>query len=86
MLVKGAAEIAFSSSPKMTFEMLMMRICYLAALPDLKQVLLTAHSDKNPPERNQEKNQEKDIAQKTDENNDELINDILRSFEGSKLI
>jgi len=86
MLVKGAAEIAFSSSPKMMFEMLMMRICYLAALPDLKQVLLTAHNDKNPPERNQEKNQEKDIAQKTDENNDELINDILRSFEGSKLI
>lgn len=82
MLVKGASEITFSSSPKMMFEMLMMRICYLAALPDLKQVLLIVDGDKNP----QKKNQEKNIAQKIDENNDELINDILRSFEGSKLI
>ena len=82
MLVKGASEITFSSSPKMMFEMLMMRICYLAALPDLKQVLLIVDGDKNPKNKNQEKN----IAQKIDENNDELINDILRSFEGSKLI
>jgi len=82
MLVKGASEITFSSSPKMMFEMLMMRICYLAALPDLKQVLLIVDGDKNP----QKKNQEKNIDQKIDENNDELINDILRSFEGSKLI
>jgi DNA polymerase-3 subunit gamma/tau len=82
MLVKGASEINFSSSPKMMFEMLMMRICYLAALPDLKQVLLLVDDDKNP----QKKNQEKKVAQKIDENNDELINDILRSFEGSKII
>jgi len=82
MLVKGASEITFSSSPKMMFEMLMMRICYLAALPDLKQVLLIVDGDKN----HQKKNQEKNIDQKIDENNDELINDILRSFEGSKLI
>ena len=82
MLVKGASEITFSSSPKMMFEMLMMRICYLAALPDLKQVLLIVDGDKNP----QKKNQEKNIDQKIDENNDELINDILRSFEGSKII
>ncbi len=82
MLVKGASEITFSSSPKMMFEMLMMRICYLAALPDLKQVLLIVDGDRNP----QKKNQEKNIDQKIDENNDELINDILRSFEGSKII
>ena len=60
----------------------MMRICYLAALPDLKQVLLLVDDEKNP----QKKNQEKKVAQKIDENNDELINDILRSFEGSKII
>ena len=82
MLVKGASEITFSSSPKMMFDMLMMRICYLAALPDLKQVLLIVDGDRNP----QKKNQEKNIDQKIDENNDELINDILRSFEGSKII
>jgi hypothetical protein len=82
MLVKGASEITFSSSPKMMFEMLMMRICYLAALPDLKEVLLIVDGEKNLLEKNREKN----VAQKIDENNDELINDILRSFEGSKII
>lgn len=82
MLVKGTSEITFSSSPKMMFEMLMMRICYLAALPDLKQVLLIVDGEKNLLEKNGEKN----VAQKIDENNDELINDILRSFEGSKII
>ncbi len=73
MLSKGTPEISFASSPKMVFEMLMARICHLAALPDLKQVLLVANNDKNT------------VAQKSDENNDSLIDDILRSFEGSKL-
>ena len=74
MLVKGTSEISFSSSPKMAFEMLMARICHLVALPDLKQVLLKASGDENS------------VDQKPDENNDELIGDILQSFEGSKII
>jgi DNA polymerase-3 subunit gamma/tau len=74
MLTKGVSEINFSSSPKMAFEMLMVRICHLAALPDLKQVLLEVSNEKNP------------IAQKIDENNDDLVSDILSSFEGAKLI
>jgi hypothetical protein len=78
MLNKGVVEVNFSDSQKMVFEMLMARICHLSALPDLKQILLTVNSDRNPHEKN--------IAQKIDENNDELISDILRSFEGSKLI
>ena len=74
MLSKGVAEINFSSSPKMAFEMLMVRICHLAAIPDLKQVLLEVGSNKNP------------VAQKIDQNNDNLIDDILSSFSGAKLI
>ncbi len=74
MLTKGVSEINFSSSSKMAFEMLMVRICHLAALPDLKQVLLEVSNEKNP------------IAQKIDENNDDLVSDILSSFEGAKLI
>ena len=74
MLMKGISEINFSSSPKMAFEMLMARICHLGALPDLKQVLLDVSNNKNP------------VAQKIDENNDDLVSDILSSFEGAKLI
>lgn len=74
MLSKGVAEINFSSSPKMAFEMLMARICHLAALPDLKQVLLEISNNKNP------------IAQKIDQTNDDLVSEILGSFEGAKLI
>jgi DNA polymerase-3 subunit gamma/tau len=74
MLSKGVTEINFSSSPKMAFEMLMARICHLAALPDLKQVLLEVSNNKNP------------IAQKIDQTNDDLVGEILSSFEGAKLI
>lgn len=74
MLVKGVSEVNFSSSSKMAFEMLMTRICHLAALPDLKQLLLEVNNNKNP------------VAQKTDQNNDDLVRDILGSFEGAKLI
>lgn len=40
MLLKGNAEINFSPSQKMAFEMLLMRICHLSALPDLKLSLI----------------------------------------------
>lgn len=74
MLTKGTNEINFASSQKMAFEMLMVRICHLAALPDLEQVLLEVSKERNP------------IAQKIDQNNDDLVSDILSSFEGAKLI
>ncbi len=74
MLIKGSNEVNFSSSPKMAFEMLMARICHLASIADLKQIILEVADDKNP------------IAQKIDQNNDSLVDEILRSFEGSKLI
>jgi DNA polymerase-3 subunit gamma/tau len=74
MLAKGVSEINFSNSPKMAFEMLLARICHLVALPDLQQVLLDLDKTKNP------------IASNQREANDDVINEILRNFEGAKLI
>lgn len=74
MFGKGIAEINFSASPKMAFEMLMVRICHLVALPNLQQVLLGVNEAQNP------------VAQINDSKNDDLVNEILRNFEGAKLI
>ncbi len=79
MLIKGNSEINFSSSQKMAFEMLLMRICHLSALPDLKNILLQ-NSDlpkNNVAEKNQQTN---------DEVSDDLVGEILRNFEGAKLV
>lgn len=74
MFVKGNAEINFSTSPKMTFEMLMARICHMAALPDLQHTLLNLKEEKNS------------VDQKVNEANDDIVNEILRNFEGAKLV
>jgi DNA polymerase-3 subunit gamma/tau len=74
MLTKGSAEINFSAMPKMAFEMLMARMCHIVALPNLQQILLNVDETKNP------------IASKGSEINDDLVNEILRNFEGSRLV
>ena len=74
MLVKGNAEINFSAAPKMAFEMLVARICHIVALPNLQQVLLNVDETKNP------------VASKRSEINDDGVNEILRNFEGSRVI
>jgi len=79
MLMKGNSEINFSSAQKMAFEMLLMRVCHLSALPDLKNILLqnTALSQNVVAEKNHQAN---------DEAGDDLVGEILRNFEGAKLI
>ena len=74
MLVRGNAEINFSAAPKMAFEMLVARICHIVALPNLQQVLLNVDETKNP------------VASKRSEINDDVVNEILRNFEGSRVI
>lgn len=74
MLLKGNSEINFSASPKMAFEMLLARICHLAALPNLQQLLVNVDETKNT------------IAQKGSEINDDIVNEILRNFEGSRVV
>lgn len=97
MLLKGNTEVSFSTSPKMTFEMLLARICHLVALPNLKDALLQlsqgASSSKNsaaikvaPQAQNfiaEQTNETKDIVIET---NDEVVNEILRNFEGAKVV
>jgi DNA polymerase-3 subunit gamma/tau len=74
MLLKGNQEIISSASPKMAFEMLLARICHMVALPNLQQVLLNLNERQNP------------VAEKKDEINDDLVNEILRNFEGAKIL
>lgn len=74
MLGKGSAEINFSNSPKMSFEMLLARICHLVSLPDLQQVLLNSNQNKNP------------VASNQNQVNDDAVNEILRNFEGAKIV
>lgn len=73
MLNKGAFEVNVSFSPKMAFEMLMVRICHIASLPNLKEVLLAVSNQQSP---------EKPVAAS---DQDDLVNEILRNFEGAKI-
>lgn len=74
MMSKGNAEINFSTSPRMAFEMLLVRICHIVALPNLQQVLLSVDGTQNP------------VAQNNSEINDDVVNEILRNFEGAKVL
>jgi DNA polymerase-3 subunit gamma/tau len=92
MFQKACVEISFANSTKMSFEMILARICHLSALPDLKKVLLDLHSSKNNFVQNENVDHnnsildQKSVDQKFHEVNDEIVNEILHSFEGSKII
>ena len=79
MLLKGNNEINSSSSQKMIFEMLLMRICHLQALPDLKNILLQ-HNELSQNIVAEKKYPTNDIS------SDDLVGEILRNFEGAKLV
>lgn len=57
--------------------MLLVRICHLIALPNLQQILLNKNEVENS------------IAQKVSETHDEkeseLVNEIMRNFEGARV-
>lgn len=75
--MKSVGEINSFSSPKMAFEVLLAKLCHLVALPSLQNVLIDLHQKQNTSQNN--------VAQKTSENNDDLIHEILRNFEGAKI-
>jgi len=70
ILQKSYSEINFSTNSKIAFEMLMIRICHLVALPDLKEVITKISAPKvaNDPQKSED-----------------LVNEIMRNFEGAKL-
>lgn len=79
ILTKSHAEINFSASPKMSFEILLAKLCHLVALPDLQQILINVSKNENLVA-------EKILKANDDEAKEDLINEILRNFEGSKVI
>jgi DNA polymerase-3 subunit gamma/tau len=95
MLLKGNMEINFSTSPKMVFEMLIARICYLVALPNLKEALLDLNQSKNSSQISVEKivlipnaanSGERGEVKNIDDINDEVVSEILRNFESAKIV
>ena len=90
LITKSIRDINSTGSAKIFFEMLIIRICHLVTLPDLKNVLLNIHENTNNNfiKENNSNNQNNLINpdnQNIDQNS-ELVLQILKSFEGSKLI
>lgn len=73
ILNKGKVEISLASSQKITFEMLLVRICHLVSLPNLEDILLKNNDN---------------FIEKTPNNKDEndIANEILRNFSGAKIV
>lgn len=78
MLNKTINEISYSHNQKIAFEMAIIRICHLIALPNLQNITANLTKDK------------KILADKNidikDKNEDLIANEILRNFEGSAII
>jgi DNA polymerase-3 subunit gamma/tau len=90
MLNKGVGEVNFSDSPKMAFEMLMVRICHLVALPNLAQVLTDldkkTHILKSHLEEAEKPQQKTNSVISSEKIDDEVVKEILRSFEDARLV
>ncbi len=95
MLLKGLGEIHNSNCPKIIFEMLLARICYLHDLPDLKTIIQNTDnkelkSEVITPKISQNLDSNQPIAQKDEQKkdltDDEIVSEILRNFNGSKLL
>jgi len=93
LISKSMSDISNSSSSKMYFEMLIIRICHLIAIPDLKQVLINIHQKKSSISSiTNSENIEIDSQELHKPNdlkiadNSELIAQILKNFEGSRIV
>jgi DNA polymerase-3 subunit gamma/tau len=89
LITKSIRDINSSGSAKIFFEMLIIRICHLATLPDLKNVLLNIHQDSQSnniiDNASDLDNTKPDLTKNIHENSD-LVLEILKNFEGAKLI
>lgn len=80
LITKSISEINFSLMPKNSFEVLLARICHIIAIPDLKSLLIDLNKTKNNTDNHSQlKNNQLD-------NEEELIKEILKNFEGSKIL
>lgn len=80
LITKSVSEINFSLMPKNSFEILLARICHIIAIPDLKSLLIDLNKAKNNIDSpSQLKNNQLDSEE-------DLIKEILKNFEGSKIL
>lgn len=92
LLVKAKAEIDQSSSPKINFEMLLIKLCHLVSIPDLAKILVELKNveQSNTSLVNQKfsqvevNNSPSDKKNSSDQNND-LVAEILKSFDQAKI-
>ncbi|MFT5702661.1 MAG: DNA polymerase-3 subunit gamma/tau [Rickettsiales bacterium] len=79
MLLKGGAELANSASQKMTMEMLIVRMCYLAELPNLEQIITKNAGEIKTPIENTN-------PVSSGNSNQDLIGEVMRNFAGAKIV
>lgn len=93
LLVKAKSEIDHSASPKINFEMLLIKLCHLGSIPDLTKILVEL---KNTDQLNKDSNSQNSIQ--TEINNlstankisnqeisNSLVAEILNSFDQAKI-
>ena len=87
MLIKGSVEIANSSSQKMMMEMLLIRMCYLADLPNLEQLINPANFNVAKSITNKSLHQTNDLTNQGENLiNQDLAEEIIRNFPNSKIV
>jgi DNA polymerase-3 subunit gamma/tau len=84
MLLKGSVEVSNCASQKMMMEMLLIRICYLADLPNLEQIIaknstLQAANPQIETTPNQDSTKQ-DLANK------DLAGEVMRNFSDAKIV
>jgi DNA polymerase-3 subunit gamma/tau len=85
MLQKNINDLNNFFSGKIFFEMLIIRICHLKSLPNLQQLLLNDKLEENKVAC-QNNNIKNNVVTNSNTDSDDLVSEILRNFEGSKLI
>lgn len=84
MLNKGISEVNLAFSAKMTFEMLMVRICHLVSLPNLRESLNGAVE--NSSIANSVNSSSVNLNQQDQGSEDSLVDEILNNFSGSEIV
>lgn len=73
MLLKGGIEIDNFTNQKIIMEMLLIRICHLASLPNLEQII--NHTPQNP-----------QVTVNNSKTNNDMVGEIMRNFPQAKIV
>lgn len=87
LLQRGYSEINLSPNAKNSCEIMLMRICHLSNIVDLSEILSQIDNKSQENEISQEKTLDvKNKKSQDSDDNNEIANEILRNFEGAKII